>query len=164
MARLRREKYLRPVHSHHREDEDVAEPTEQKRAGPSTRAVHAGAPAARPGDPVSMPIVQSSTFINDVVPDGDVLYTRYGNNPTQEALAARLAALEGAEAALAVSSGMVVARYAAGGEAQGRRLDEGRGRAIAATLGSRMRSRTTVAIVTLIPAASPSCRQGSVLM
>ena len=84
----------------------MAEPTEQQHAGPSTKAVHAGAPAARPGDPVSMPIVQSSTFINDAVPDGDVLYTRYGNNPTQEALAARLAALEGAEAALAVSSGM----------------------------------------------------------
>ena len=75
-------------------------------AGLSTRAVHAGVPVPRPGDPVSAPIVQSSTFINDIVPEGDVLYTRYLNNPTIELLGRRVAALEGAEAALPVASGM----------------------------------------------------------
>ena len=74
--------------------------------GLSTRAVHAGSTEPVAGQPVSTPIFQSSTFINDVVPEGDVLYSRYLNNPTQEALARRLAALEGAEAALALSSGM----------------------------------------------------------
>jgi cystathionine beta-lyase/cystathionine gamma-synthase len=68
--------------------------------------VHAGSTERKPGDPVTTPILQSSTFYNDVVPDGDVLYTRYFNNPTQEAVARRLAALEGSEAALVVGSGM----------------------------------------------------------
>ena len=68
--------------------------------------MHAGVPVPRPGDPVSAPIVQASTFINEVVPDGDVLYTRYLNNPTIELLGRRVAALEGAEAALPVASGM----------------------------------------------------------
>ncbi|HEX6589988.1 MAG TPA: PLP-dependent aspartate aminotransferase family protein [Longimicrobiales bacterium] len=72
----------------------------------STTAVHGGAPAPRPGDPVGTPILQTSTFINDVVPEGDVRYTRYLNNPTIEALAQRVAALEGSESALAVGSGM----------------------------------------------------------
>ena len=51
------------------------------------------------------PIYQSSTF---EYPAGDreLVYTRYGNNPTQLALQARLAALEGAEAALVLASGM----------------------------------------------------------
>lgn len=74
--------------------------------GLSTTAVHGGAPAPRPGDPVGTPILQTSTFINDVVPEGDVRYTRYLNNPTIEALAQRVAALEGSESALAVGSGM----------------------------------------------------------
>lgn len=91
---------------------ELAEATDRSREGLSTRAVHGGAPAPRPGDPVSMPIVQSSTFINDVVPEDDLLYTRYLNNPTQEALGARLAALEGAEAAIAVGSGMAAVSLA----------------------------------------------------
>lgn len=74
--------------------------------GISTKAVHGASARPNAGEPVSTPILQSSTFINDIVPDGDVLYTRYGNNPTQETLARRLAALEGAEAAVAVGSGM----------------------------------------------------------
>ncbi|HUF13691.1 MAG TPA: PLP-dependent aspartate aminotransferase family protein [Longimicrobiales bacterium] len=74
--------------------------------GISTKAVHGASARPKAGEPLSTPILQSSTFINDIVPDGDVLYTRYGNNPTQEALARRLAALEGAEAAVAVGSGM----------------------------------------------------------
>src|SRR5687768_14975249 len=78
----------------------------------STKAVHAGRPEPKPGDPVTTPILQTSTFINDIVPEGDVQYTRYLNNPTIEALAARLAALEGGEAALAVGSGMAAVSLA----------------------------------------------------
>ena len=78
----------------------------QRPPGLSTRAVHAGSAGRQPGDPVTTPIYQASTFYNDVVPDGDVLYTRYFNNPTQEAVARRLASLEGSEAALVVGSGM----------------------------------------------------------
>jgi len=74
--------------------------------GFSTRAVHAGAPSRRAGEPLVAPIVQSSTFFSDTGSDGEVLYTRYGNNPSQTAVAERLASLEGAEAAVVTSSGM----------------------------------------------------------
>lgn len=77
-----------------------------RRPGLSTRAIH-GVPHARQARaPVSTPIVQSSTFTNLVGSDEEVLYTRYGNNPNQVSLAARLAALEGGEAAIVVGSGM----------------------------------------------------------
>jgi cystathionine beta-lyase/cystathionine gamma-synthase len=51
-------------------------------------------------------VVQSATFTNPVGSDEEVLYTRYGNNPTLVRVADKYAALEGAEAAIAVSSGM----------------------------------------------------------
>lgn len=52
-------------------------------------------------------IVQSSTFFGGRPDDtGDLLYTRYGNNPNQLQLGEKLAALEGAEAAVAPASGM----------------------------------------------------------
>jgi cystathionine beta-lyase/cystathionine gamma-synthase len=50
--------------------------------------------------------MQSSTFTNAVGSADEVLYTRYGNNPNQVSLARRLAALEGAEAAIFLGSGM----------------------------------------------------------
>jgi cystathionine beta-lyase/cystathionine gamma-synthase len=53
-----------------------------------------------------MPIYQSSTFHQPVGSSEEVLYTRYGNNPNQVALAGKLAALEGAERAIFLSSGM----------------------------------------------------------
>ncbi|MEJ2215086.1 MAG: aminotransferase class I/II-fold pyridoxal phosphate-dependent enzyme [Gemmatimonadota bacterium] len=77
-----------------------------RRPGPSTTAVHAGAPEAVPGDPVVTPVVQSATFFNAPVPEGEVRYGRYANTPNHAVLAAKLAALEGAESALAVGSGM----------------------------------------------------------
>jgi cystathionine beta-lyase/cystathionine gamma-synthase len=55
---------------------------------------------------VVAPIVQSSTFSNPIGSTAQVLYTRYGNNPNQIAIAKRLALLEGAESAIFVSSGM----------------------------------------------------------
>jgi cystathionine beta-lyase/cystathionine gamma-synthase len=73
--------------------------------GMSTRAVHAGAAAAVAGESVVTPIHQTATFFTDAVPEGEVLYTRYGTNPNHLALAAKLAALEGAEDAVIVASG-----------------------------------------------------------
>jgi cystathionine beta-lyase/cystathionine gamma-synthase len=74
--------------------------------GRSTVAIHGAlGPRAAP-EPVSAPIVQSSTFVRDVGATDETLYTRYGNNPNQLRIAERLAGLEGAEAAIFVASGM----------------------------------------------------------
>jgi cystathionine beta-lyase/cystathionine gamma-synthase len=78
----------------------------RRRPGPATLAIH-GTPGPREApESVAAPIVQSSTFVSPFGPTDDVLYTRYGNNPNQLRLADRLALLEGAEAAIFVSSGM----------------------------------------------------------
>jgi cystathionine beta-lyase/cystathionine gamma-synthase len=78
----------------------------RKALGPSTTAIH-GTPHRHPDhSPVSPAIYQSSTFVNPVGQHEEVLYTRYGNNPSQVEIAAKLAALEGAEQALFVGSGM----------------------------------------------------------
>ena len=75
--------------------------------GLATHAVHAGGPAVRPGRPVVAPIVRSSTFHWSGPGDGvDLRYSRYGNNPNQRSVAAKIAALEGTESALALASGM----------------------------------------------------------
>lgn len=74
--------------------------------GPSTRAVHAGSPPPEAGAPLVRPIYPSTTFYTGRSPVGEVLYTRYGNNPNHVGLGERLAALEGTEAALVVGSGM----------------------------------------------------------
>jgi cystathionine beta-lyase/cystathionine gamma-synthase len=74
--------------------------------GPSTRAIH-GTLAHRPDwTPVAPPIYQSATFTNPIGSAEEVLYTRYGNNPSQTGIAKRLAELEGAEAAIFLGSGM----------------------------------------------------------
>jgi cystathionine beta-lyase/cystathionine gamma-synthase len=78
---------------------------EDRPDGFSTRAVHAGGPPRVPDGPIVNPIVPAATFFTAPVPAGEVRYTRYGTNPNHEALAARLRALEGADAALAVASG-----------------------------------------------------------
>ena len=78
-----------------------------------TLAVHAGA-SANPTRAVAMPIYQTSTFRFDSCAQGaelsaqiapPELYTRWGN-PTTRVLEEAIAQLEGAEAALAFSSGM----------------------------------------------------------
>jgi cystathionine beta-lyase/cystathionine gamma-synthase len=79
---------------------------ESQSLGPSTRSVHLGNPEAVPGNSVNNPIYQTSTFFSDPDGAGEVLYTRYGNNPNQVALERRIAALEGAEDCVAVGSGM----------------------------------------------------------
>lgn len=75
--------------------------------GTATRAVHAGQPARRAGEPVVMPIVRSSTFHWSGPGDGiDLVYSRYGNNPNQRSVGEKVAALEGTEAGLPLASGM----------------------------------------------------------
>jgi cystathionine beta-lyase/cystathionine gamma-synthase len=77
----------------------------ETQTGLSTRAVHAGSPDSREGEAVVNPIVQSATFFSRADGGGDVRYTRYGNNPTHDALARRICALEGAESAISTGSG-----------------------------------------------------------
>lgn len=74
--------------------------------GLSTRAVHAGSPARHAGDPVVTPIYPTTTFYSAPPGEGEVLYTRYGNGPNHVLVERRIAALEGAEDALVVASGM----------------------------------------------------------
>jgi cystathionine beta-lyase/cystathionine gamma-synthase len=74
--------------------------------GLSTLAVHAGSAEADVGAPLTTPVYQTSTFFNDPDGGGEVLYTRYGNNPNHLLLEARIAALEGAEACVVAGSGM----------------------------------------------------------
>ena len=77
-----------------------------RRPGPSTLSIH-GMPHRRADwTPVVSPVVQSTTFVNPVGSSEEVLYTRYGNNPNQVDLARKYALLEGAEAAVFLSSGM----------------------------------------------------------
>ena len=74
--------------------------------GPSTTAVHAGEPPVLPGEPVVNPIVLSSTFHSEHDGAGEVRYSRYGNAPNQQAVEARIAALEHAEDVVVFGSGM----------------------------------------------------------
>lgn len=80
---------------------------EGPKQGASTLGVHAGAPERKAGAPVVPPLVQSATFLGGWGEDAsDLLYSRYGNNPNQEQVGRKLAALEGTDAALLLSSGM----------------------------------------------------------
>ena len=74
--------------------------------GPSTRAIHGLHREGSERAPVSTPIFQSSTFHHPIGSADEVLYTRYGNNPNQLRLGSKLAALEGAEGAIVLASGM----------------------------------------------------------
>ena len=77
-----------------------------RRVGLSTLAIH-GIPRRRPDwTPVAPPLVQSSTFSNPVGSTDEVLYARYGNTPSQVALAKKYALLEGSEDAIFLASGM----------------------------------------------------------
>jgi len=78
-----------------------------------TEAVHRGEGAVPDAAPVTTPIYASTTFAFDSTADfeeyleghsGKYIYSRYAN-PTVQAAEAKLAALEGAEAALVTSSG-----------------------------------------------------------
>lgn len=73
-----------------------------------TRAVHAGEPEPRHHGAVVMPIFQTAMFETRGEEGGyhDLLYIRLNNTPNHQALHAKLAALENAEAALVTGSGM----------------------------------------------------------
>jgi len=76
------------------------------RLGQSTRAIHGKLHKRPERSPVATPVYQSSTFVNKIGSTDEVLYTRYGNNPNQLEVATKIAALEGAEAAIVLASGM----------------------------------------------------------
>lgn len=86
----------------------------------STILIHAGEPKRGPGDPVVMPIFQSSMYLYEGI--GKNRYIRLSNTPNHLALGEKLAALEGAEAAMVTGSGMaaiiqaVLALVPVGGE------------------------------------------------
>ncbi len=72
-----------------------------------TQLIHAGEPRPRIEGAVVMPIFQSAMFeYAGETSYHDLKYLRLNNTPTQEALRRKLAALEGAEAALVTASGM----------------------------------------------------------
>lgn len=86
-----------------------------RRPGPSTQAVHGGEPRVRDGRSITAPVVLSSTYpFDDTAELASYMegrherapeYGRYGN-PTVAAAEAKLAALEGGEAAVLMASGM----------------------------------------------------------
>ncbi|HUO20814.1 MAG TPA: aminotransferase class I/II-fold pyridoxal phosphate-dependent enzyme [Steroidobacteraceae bacterium] len=72
-----------------------------------TQVVHAGDPRPRIDGAVEMPIFQSATFeYRGEARYDDVRYLRLNNSPNHLALHAKLAVLEGAQAALVTASGM----------------------------------------------------------
>lgn len=86
----------------------------QQQVGYNTTIIHAGQSPDPITGALSTPIYQTSTFVFETAEQGAArfaleeegfIYTRLGN-PTQQALELKLAALEKAEAALAVASGM----------------------------------------------------------
>jgi len=71
-----------------------------------TLAVHAGEPRPSLGDAITMPIFQSSTYeLGEPENFDDIRYIRLNNTPNHRALGEKLAALEGAGAALVTPSG-----------------------------------------------------------
>lgn len=83
-------------------------PKKPRQQGRSTIAVHGGLDHKEPGSPVAAPLLQSVNYVQEFGPAGGagILYTRYGNTPNEEIVQKRIAMLEGAEAALVLSSGM----------------------------------------------------------
>lgn len=72
----------------------------------ATLAVHAGNEARDVDSPVVHPLVQSVNFMQEIGTAEGMRYPRYGNSPNAELVQRRVAALEGAEAALLLGSGM----------------------------------------------------------
>jgi cystathionine beta-lyase/cystathionine gamma-synthase len=86
----------------------MGSPRKPRPPGQSTVAVHGGAEHRNAGSPVSAPLLQSVNYVQEFGPEGgaNIMYTRYGNTPNEEVVQKRIAMLEGAEAALVLSSGM----------------------------------------------------------
>lgn len=71
-----------------------------------TLAVHAGTVTRETDTPVVHPLFQSVNFNQQVGTGDNLRYPRYGNSPNAEVVQERVAALEGAEAAVLLASGM----------------------------------------------------------
>ena len=82
------------------------------RPGRSTVSVHGPQNRRHADEPVVQPVYQSTTYVNAIGGDREVKYERYGNTPNQLAVAAKYALLEGAEAAVFLSSGMAATAMA----------------------------------------------------
>jgi cystathionine beta-lyase/cystathionine gamma-synthase len=78
----------------------------QSTEGFSTIAVHGGLDHPAGEGPVATPLSQSVNYVQEIGTSEGLRYTRYGNSPNAEIVQKRLAMLEGAEAALFLSSGM----------------------------------------------------------
>jgi cystathionine beta-lyase/cystathionine gamma-synthase len=72
----------------------------------ATLLLRAGRAAGAVGDPVVLPLTQSVNYAQAVGTDAGLVYPRYGNAPNADVVQRRLAAIEGAEAGLVLSSGM----------------------------------------------------------
>jgi len=72
----------------------------------ATLAVHAGTETRAADMPVVHPLHQSVNFIQEIGTAEGLRYPRYGNTPNAELVQRRVAALEGAEAAVLLGSGM----------------------------------------------------------
>jgi O-acetylhomoserine/O-acetylserine sulfhydrylase-like pyridoxal-dependent enzyme len=85
-----------------------ATPSATERSLPrlSTLALHGGSEHLPANQPVVSPLVQSVNFTQEPGTTDGLRYTRYGNGPNAELVQKRLALLEGADAALLLSSGM----------------------------------------------------------
>jgi cystathionine beta-lyase/cystathionine gamma-synthase len=81
-------------------------PRKQRTIDLSTLTVHAGSDAHDPDTPVVHPLYQSVNFVQEIGTEAGLRYPRYGNSPNAEVVQARMAALEGAEAAVLLGSGM----------------------------------------------------------
>lgn len=71
-----------------------------------TIAVHGGRVSNTAGSPVVTPIYQTVNHVQELGTDEGLRYPRYGTGVNAEIVQAKLAALEGAEAALVLASGM----------------------------------------------------------
>lgn len=80
--------------------------TSERESSLATLLLRAGRPAIGVGDPVVFPLTQSVNHTLAVGTEAGLIYPRYGNAPNAEVVQNRLAAVEGAEAGLVLSSGM----------------------------------------------------------
>jgi len=84
----------------------VTDSDEPKPLSPATLALHGGTPARDTDSPVVRPLVQSVNFIQEIGSGDGLRYPRYGNAPNAQVVQERMAALEGSEEAVLLSSGM----------------------------------------------------------
>ena len=82
-------------------------PRKAARPGVSTLSVRGGITDGPDADePVVTPLHQSTSYVQEFGSAEGLRYPRYGNTPNAETVQRRIAALEGAEAALVLASGM----------------------------------------------------------